>query len=180
MLGYLVEVLPIMVTLKWVSTLSQPIAISDFLDYLVKAIDSPRPLAGILQIGRPDVASYDDMMFYAREAGLARRRLIRIPFLSPRLSSHWVGLFTTSARFARVALGRQSRERSGETRPTHYRDIRATQTITARGHPSRTRDDPAPRDGDVVYERRPPTLPYVRHRSIVVGCHRVARRTHWA
>ncbi len=95
MLRYLVEVLPVMVTPKWVSTRSQPIAISDVLDYLVKVIGAPAPLAGVFDIGGPDVVSYAQMMeLYAQEAGLTKRRLIPVPFLTPRLSSHWVGLVT--------------------------------------------------------------------------------------
>jgi uncharacterized protein YbjT (DUF2867 family) len=95
MLRYLVEVLPVMVTPKWVTTKSQPIAISDVLKYLVNVIGSAEPLPGIFEIGGPDVVSYAEMMdLYADEAGLSRRRLIHVPFLTPRLSSHWVGLVT--------------------------------------------------------------------------------------
>ncbi len=95
MLRYLVEVLPVMITPKWVTTRSQPIAISDVLDYLVKAIDIPQPLAGVFEIGGPDVVSYAELMaLYADVAGLKRRRLIQVPVLTPRLSSHWVGLVT--------------------------------------------------------------------------------------
>jgi len=95
MLRYLVEVLPIMVTPKWVATRSQPIAISDVLNYLTKVIDSPTPFSGIYEIGGPDVVSYAQMMaLYAEVAGLKRRRLIPVPVLSPRLSSHWVGIVT--------------------------------------------------------------------------------------
>lgn len=95
MLRYLVEVLPVMVTPKWVRTLSQPIAISDVLTYLVAAIERDDVPAGIYEIGGPDVVSYAEMMdLYAEEAGLRKRRLIPVPFLTPRLSSHWVGLVT--------------------------------------------------------------------------------------
>ena len=95
MLRYLVEVLPVMVTPKWVTTKSQPIAISDVLDYLAACVAAPEPLAGVFEIGGPDVVSYAEMMaLYAEEAGLKPRRLIPVPFLTPRLSSHWVGLVT--------------------------------------------------------------------------------------
>ncbi len=95
MLRYLVEVLPIMVTPKWVTTRSQPIAISDVVDYLVRAIDASPPIAGVFEIGGPDVVSYAEMMAtYADVAGLAPRRLLPVPVLTPRLSSHWVGLVT--------------------------------------------------------------------------------------
>ena len=95
MLRYLTEVLPVMVTPKWVHTLCQPISIRDVLHYLVSAIEAPEPLAGILEIGGPDVVSYAQMMaIYAQQAGLTKRRLIPVPVLTPRLSSLWVGLVT--------------------------------------------------------------------------------------
>ena len=95
MLRYLTEVLPVMVTPKWVDTCCQPISIRDVLRYLVAVIEAPGPLAGVLEIGGPDVVSYAEMMaIYAREAGLKKRRLIPVPVLTPRLSSLWVGLVT--------------------------------------------------------------------------------------
>ncbi len=95
MLRYLTEVLPVMVTPKWVHTRCQPISIRDVLRYLVAVIEHPGPLSGILEIGGPDVVSYAEMMaVYAREAGLTRRRLIPVPVLTPRLSSLWIGLVT--------------------------------------------------------------------------------------
>ena len=95
MLRYLTEVLPVMVTPKWVHTTCQPISIRDVLSYLVAVIEDPGPLAGVLEIGGPEVVSYAEMMaVYAQEAGLKKRRLIPVPVLSPRLSSLWVGLVT--------------------------------------------------------------------------------------
>ena len=95
MLRYLTEVLPVMVTPKWVRTKSQPIAISDVLDYLVKVINAPAPFTGVYEIGGNDIISYAEMMaIYAEEAGLSKRRLIPVPLLTPGLSSHWVGLVT--------------------------------------------------------------------------------------
>ncbi len=95
MLRYLVEVLPIMVTPRWVTTRCQPIAIADVLTYLVAAAHAPDGVRGVIDIGGADVVSYAEMMaIYAAEAGLRRRILIPVPVLSPRLSSHWVGLVT--------------------------------------------------------------------------------------
>ena len=95
MLRYLTEVLPVMVTPKWVDTLCQPISIRDVLRYLVSVIEAPGALAGVLEIGGPDVVPYAEMMaIYASEAGLKKRHLIPVPFLTPRLSSLWVGLVT--------------------------------------------------------------------------------------
>ena len=94
MLRYLTEVLPVMVTPKWVGTRCQPIAIRDVLSYLVAVLDD-EPGGHVYEIGGPDVLSYREMMkVYAEVAGLPRRLLIPVPVLTPRLSSHWIGLVT--------------------------------------------------------------------------------------
>jgi uncharacterized protein YbjT (DUF2867 family) len=94
MLRYLTEVLPIMVTPKWVRTLCQPIAIRDILEILLASVMEDGPNV-IYEIGGPDRLSYEEMMrVYAEVAGLPRRVIIRVPILSPRLSSHWIGLVT--------------------------------------------------------------------------------------
>lgn len=95
MLRHLTERLPVMVVPKWVDTKIQPIAIRDVLRYLVGAASLPDDVNRAFDIGGPDVLTYADMMHgYASVAGLPRRRLIRVPVLSPRLSSLWVGLVT--------------------------------------------------------------------------------------
>lgn len=95
MLRYLTEVLPAMVTPKWVRTVCQPIAISDVLTILVHAVTDSGPDSAVHQIGGPDRLTYEEMMrVYAEVAGLPRRLIIPVPVLSPKLSSHWVGLVT--------------------------------------------------------------------------------------
>jgi uncharacterized protein YbjT (DUF2867 family) len=95
MLRYLVEVLPVMVTPKWVSTKCQPIAINDTIEVLAAAALAPEHSGGVFELGGNDVVSYAEMMAtYASVAGLPRRWLIRVPLLTPWLSAHWVGLVT--------------------------------------------------------------------------------------
>ncbi len=95
MLRYLVEVLPVMVTPRWVATRCQPIAISDVVSFLERAVLDPDAPSGVYEIGGPDVVSYAELMSaYTRAAGLPTRKLIAVPFLTPSLSSHWVGLVT--------------------------------------------------------------------------------------
>ena len=95
MLRYLVEVLPIMTTPRWVETKVQPIGVQDVLQYLVGVLLEPRAMDRTLEIGGADVLTYHRMMdLYAEEAGLRRRIIIPVPVLSPRLSSLWVGLVT--------------------------------------------------------------------------------------
>ncbi len=90
----LVQKLPVMICPKWVSTPAQPIAIEDILSYLLAAIDLPDGPSDIFEIGGPDQVSYGDIMQeYARQRGL-KRWMISVPFLSPQLSSFWLGMVT--------------------------------------------------------------------------------------
>lgn len=95
MLRYLTEVLPLMVTPTWVRTRCQPIAVSDVLDILIAAMNDEGEESHVREIGGPDSLTYEEMMrSYAEVAGLPNRWIIPVPILSPRLSSHWVGLVT--------------------------------------------------------------------------------------
>ena len=99
MLRYLVEVLPMMVTPKWVDTRCQPIAIRDVIRYLIDVLDNDETAGRVLEIGGPDVLTYREMMaIYAEEANLRKRIVIPVPVLTPRISSLWVGLVTPLPR----------------------------------------------------------------------------------
>ena len=95
MLRYLTERLPVMVTPRWVHSRIQPIAVRDVLRYLVGCAGLPASVHRAFDVGGPDRMSYAEMMQrYAAVAGLPRRRILPVPFFSPSLSSHWVGLIT--------------------------------------------------------------------------------------
>jgi uncharacterized protein YbjT (DUF2867 family) len=95
MLRYLTERLPAMITPRWLDTRIQPIAIRDVLRYLVGCADLPQEVSRSFDIGGPEVLTYKQMMQrYAAVAGLAKRLIVPVPVLTPRLSSHWVGLVT--------------------------------------------------------------------------------------
>ncbi len=90
----LVERLPVMVTPRWVSVEAQPIAIEDVLAYLREALDIAADGHRVFEIGGADRVSYRELMQeYGRQRGL-RRLMIPVPFLTPRLSSLWLGLVT--------------------------------------------------------------------------------------
>ncbi|TAJ02148.1 MAG: SDR family oxidoreductase [Planctomycetota bacterium] len=94
MIRALVERLPLMITPRWVEVATQPIAIEDLLDYLVEALDVGLDASRVFEIGGADQVTYGDLMReYARQRGL-RRRMIRVPVLTPHLSSLWLGLVT--------------------------------------------------------------------------------------
>ncbi|MEU7702412.1 SDR family oxidoreductase [Streptomyces sp. NPDC039028] len=99
MLRYLTERLPVMVTPSWVRTRIQPIAVRDVLRYLVGSARMPAEVSRAFDIGGPDVLTYLGMMRrYASVAGLPRRLIFPVPVLTPRLSSHWIGLVTPVPR----------------------------------------------------------------------------------
>jgi hypothetical protein len=53
------------------------------------------PASWTWDIGGPDVLEYGDMMqIYAQVAGLRRRFIVVLPFLTPTIASLWVGLVT--------------------------------------------------------------------------------------
>ncbi len=92
---YLVDRLPAMVTPRWVRTRSQPIAISNVIGYLIDCLENEATASRVFDIGGPDILSYQDLMrIYNEEAGLARRIIIPIPILTPRLSSYWLSFIT--------------------------------------------------------------------------------------
>lgn len=105
----LVEKLPLMVTPKWARTRCQPIAIRNVIYYLKAVISDDAKGQSVGQqfdIGGEEVLTYQKMLLgYARVRGL-RRRVVPVPFLSPKLSSYWLFFMTaTSYALARSLVG---------------------------------------------------------------------------
>jgi len=95
MLRHLTHRLPVMTTPKWVSNKTHPIAIRDVLWYLRNAAKLEKPVTGIFDIGGPEILSYADMMQkFAKISGLRKRWIIKVPVLTPKLSSLWIGFVT--------------------------------------------------------------------------------------
>ena len=90
----LVERLPLMVTPRWVSTRTQPIALNDVVRYLVGVLDVEETVGRPFEVGGDEVLRYSDMM--RRVAAVENRPLflLPVPLLSPKLSSHWLSLIT--------------------------------------------------------------------------------------
>jgi uncharacterized protein YbjT (DUF2867 family) len=94
MLRSLVHRLPVMIVPRWLDTRTQPVAIEDVTRTLAALADLADPPAEV-QLGGADVLSYREMMArYAHVAGRRAPIVLRVPVLSPRLSSYWVGLVT--------------------------------------------------------------------------------------
>ncbi len=107
MLRHLTHRLPVMTTPKWVSNRTHPIAIRDVLWYLSNAAKLEKPVSGIFDIGGPEILSYADMMQkFAKCSGLRKRWIIKVPVLTPKLSSLWIGFVTpVPTRLARPLIG---------------------------------------------------------------------------
>ena len=158
MLRHLTERLPVMVVPKWVDTRIQPIAIRDVLRYLV-GVGRPaarrQPRVRHRRCGRPDVQRDDARLRPRRRA--ARRRMLKVPVLSPRLSSHWVGLVTPVPG----GLARPLVESLRNTVVCREHDIAGVRAGPAR-RPDRVRrggapgagPDPRRRRGDALVERQ--------------------------
>jgi len=95
MLRHLTHRLPIMTTPKWVMNRTHPIAIRDVLWYLKNAAKLEKPVSAVFDIGGPEVLTYADMMQkFAKLSGLRKRLIVKVPVLTPNLSSLWIGFVT--------------------------------------------------------------------------------------
>lgn len=94
MIRALVNRLPLMITPRWVSTRCQPIAVKDVVSYLRGCLRDERTAGAVFDIGGPEILTYREMMErFARIRGRFNL-IVPTPFLTPRLSSYWVGLMT--------------------------------------------------------------------------------------
>jgi len=90
----LVERLPVMVTPRWTRMPIQPIAKADLIAYLLAAGEERGTASHVYEIGGASVIDYAELMrAYGRARGL-RRLMIRVPVITPRLSSLWLKLVT--------------------------------------------------------------------------------------
>lgn len=91
----LVKNLPAMVVPKWVGTMTQPIALDDVVRYLAGVIGQEAALGRVFEIGGPEQMSYLEMLQIAAEISSGKRvPIIKVPVLTPRLSSYWLALVT--------------------------------------------------------------------------------------
>jgi uncharacterized protein YbjT (DUF2867 family) len=92
-LRHLVERLPVMICPRWIDTRTQPIAIRDVVAALATLAIEDAPSE--VHLGGADVLSYREMMRrFAAAAGRRAPLVVRVPVLTPRLSSYWLGLVT--------------------------------------------------------------------------------------
>ncbi|SMB92871.1 NAD-dependent epimerase/dehydratase [Hymenobacter roseosalivarius DSM 11622] len=92
----LVEKLPVMITPRWLNSRCQPIGVRDVMFYLTAVLDNPDCVGQGFDIGGPDVLTYKQMLLGLAEQRGYRRYILTVPVLTPRLSSLWLFLVTST------------------------------------------------------------------------------------
>ena len=124
-LRYLVGRLPVMITPSWLRTPTQPIGIDAAVEYLRRAPEVPESSGREVQIGGPDVLSFSEMMDrMAIAMGKRPPRRVPVPFITPWLSSLWLGLVTPGRRRRRPAARRGPDHADRRHRPERRRALR--------------------------------------------------------
>jgi uncharacterized protein YbjT (DUF2867 family) len=114
----LVDRLPAMIAPRWVSTPTQPIALTDTIRYLTGVAGRTEALGESYDVGGPEIITYRDMIQQIAQLRAKRPLIVEVPVLSPRLSSYWLHLITPmEARVARPLV-------EGLRNPTTARDHR--------------------------------------------------------
>jgi uncharacterized protein YbjT (DUF2867 family)/membrane protease YdiL (CAAX protease family) len=92
--------LPVMILPKWLESRTEPISIDDVVVALLHALEMEASGSEWFDIPGPEVLSGRDILERTADAfGVPRAFMIQVPFLTPRLSSHWVR-FVTRAQWS--------------------------------------------------------------------------------
>jgi len=92
----LVEKLPVMVTPRWLQSRCQPLGVRDVMYYLTAVLDNPACLGRSFDVGGPDVLTYRQMLLGLAHVRGYHRLILTVPVLTPRLSSWWLYLVTST------------------------------------------------------------------------------------
>ena len=98
----LVHRLPAMVMPRWASTRTQPIALTDVVEYLAGVCGLEPSFGQAYDVGGPEVMTYREMIERVARIRGKRPLIVEVPVLTPYLSSLWLHLVTpVSAPVAR-------------------------------------------------------------------------------
>lgn len=86
--------LPFMILPRWLQNRSQPVAVADVVFALVHSLELPPDIGGVFDVPGPETLTGEELL--KRIAALLGRRpyTLRVPLLTPRLSSYWLKLIT--------------------------------------------------------------------------------------
>jgi uncharacterized protein YbjT (DUF2867 family) len=170
MLVNLVRRLPMMICPQWTSTRTQPIALDDLVALLAYVVGRQECEGQTYDVGAPEVITYRALLQMTAAALGVRRRMVSVPFFSPRLSRLWVTLFSgapselvgplvESLRHEMVARDLRLAEQAGLA-PTSVRVALERALATER---------PAARSALVRRPRRPSLVRSVQRMSLPAG-----------
>lgn len=88
--------LPFMILPRWLQNRSQPVAVDDVVRALVCALELPADVHGVFDLPGPETLSGEQIL--RRVAALlgVRPLALRVPVLTPKLSSYWLKLITSA------------------------------------------------------------------------------------
>ena len=87
--------LPFMILPRWLDSRTEPVAIDDVLVAIVRGLEMPLPESMALDLPGPEILSGREILLRTAAAlGLRRPAFVRVPVLTPRLSSFWVRFVT--------------------------------------------------------------------------------------
>jgi uncharacterized protein YbjT (DUF2867 family) len=93
----IVEKLPVMVTPRWLNSRCQPLGIRDVVFYLQAVLDNEACLGQSFDLGGPDILTYKEMLLGLAAERDYKRWIVTVPVLTPRLSSWWLYLVTSTS-----------------------------------------------------------------------------------
>jgi uncharacterized protein YbjT (DUF2867 family) len=93
----LVEKLPVMIAPIWLRTRSQPIAVRNVIEFLLRVLLNEKTFNSNYDIGGPDILTYKQMLLrFAKVRGL-KRWIGIVPVMTPKLSSYWLYFITSTS-----------------------------------------------------------------------------------
>ncbi len=90
--------LPFMVLPRWLQNRSQPVAIDDVVAAIVVALELEPEVGGVFDLPGPESLTGEQLLMRVAHLMGVRPYTVRVPLLTPRLSSYWLKL-VTSAEF---------------------------------------------------------------------------------
>jgi uncharacterized protein YbjT (DUF2867 family) len=86
--------LPVMVLPAWLKSRSQPIWVGDVVAALSAAVSDPLTTSSAFDLPGPEIMSAEDMLMRVAASRGTLPMCVRVPVLTPSLSSHWIRLVT--------------------------------------------------------------------------------------
>lgn len=100
----LAEKLPLMIAPKWLNTRTQPISITDVIQYLHKSLLNQSLYNRSFDIFGPEILTYKKMLLQFSQVRGLKRVILTVPVMTPKLSSYWLYFVTSTSYKLATAL----------------------------------------------------------------------------